>query len=61
MQIPPLYLLGDSADSNLPSNVLLDLFPQFTQVHVGQSVPLEETLEKFETSLAPIKVIFCSK
>jgi hypothetical protein len=56
MQLSPLHLLRDEIEANLPADVLLDLFPQFTQVHIGQEVPLEQILEKFENSLAPIKV-----
>ena len=55
LHISPLYLFKDQI-TPLQAEVLLDLFPRHTEVHKTAEVPLEEVLEKFENSLAPIKV-----
>jgi hypothetical protein len=55
MQISPLFLFKNQT-TTLPSNVLFDLFPQYSEVRSRADVPLEETLENFDSSLAPIKV-----
>jgi hypothetical protein len=58
-QLSPLSLLKDQPHPLVPAEVLSDLFPESAEVMTSSpdKLALEETLNKFDTSLAPVRVM----
>jgi len=59
-QISPETLLKDHPHDLLPADVVLDLFPPLSQAQVFYKVRLEEAINRFQDSLAPILVILAA-